>query len=414
VQVPETSAGRTTGTAKQPSVDSIARELETILASHVFARAERSVRFLRFVVEMALAGKRGELKETVIGVYVFGRKPDYNPRVDPIVRMEAAKLRMRLKDYYSNEGSGNPVVIQLPKGGYGPVFRSKDVVSTLPRGTYGIQLTVEDSAGNSASASATITLGEEAPPRISSISPSSPTAKGNQNAQVFGSNFQAGLTVEVFDSSGGLITNQSGTPTAAVVNQNVWYPFAVALTLSRHVGTRVWQAAALLARSRTLLGPVRRLLWPTGTSLWRARTPHVLWYSFAVLIIGVEVLGYRVYLSRGASVASDKDQAISVRRRASNVSGPQLEVLAMPMLASVHSSEALSLATTRQTAAQMKPLSATRQRARRKPHVYSGSEPPFNCSAGDVFHKTNATPGWNTFTCHTKNVWSIARSIDRL
>jgi hypothetical protein len=411
VQVPETSAGRTTGTAKQPSVDSVARELETILASHVFARAERSVRFLRFVVEMALAGKRGELKETVIGVYVFGRKPDYNPRVDPIVRMEAAKLRMRLKDYYSNEGSGNPVVIQLPKGGYGPVFRGKDVVRTFPRGTYGIQLTVEDSAGNSASASATMTLGEEAPPRIGSISPSNPTAKGNQNAQVFGSDFQAG-TMEVFDSSGRLVANQGGTPATTVGNQNVWYPFALARTLSRHVRTRVWQAAALLARFRTLLGPVRRLLWPTGTSLWRARTPHVLWYSFAVLIIVVEVLGYRVYLSRGASVASDKDQAISVRRRASNVSGPQLEVLAMPTVASVHSSEALSLATTRQTA-QLKPLSATGQRARRKPHIYIGSEPPFSCSAGDVFHKTDATPGWNTFTCHTKNVWSIARSLDR-
>ena len=86
----------------------------------------------------------------------------------------------------------------------------------------------------------------------------------------------------------------------------------------------------------------------------------------------------------------------------------------MPMVASVHSSDALSLATTRQTAAPLKPQSATGQRARRKPHVYIGSEPPFSCSAGDVFYKTDATPGWNTFTCHTKNVWSIARSLDRL
>jgi hypothetical protein len=102
------------------------------------------------------------------------------------------------------------------------------------------------------------------------------------------------LTVEVFDSSGGLITNQSGTPTAAVVNQNVWYPFAVALTLSRHVGTRVWQAAALLARSRTLLGPVRRLLWPTGTSLWRARTPP----RAVVLVCGVDHWSGGARLSR--------------------------------------------------------------------------------------------------------------------
>jgi hypothetical protein len=56
---------------------------------------------------------------------------------------------------------------------------------------------------------------------------------------------------------------------------------------------------------------------------------------------------------------------------------------------------------------------ATRGRARGKPHVYSGIEPPFVCSVGDVFRKTDAGPGWNTFTCLGKNVWSVTRTQDK-
>src|SRR5947207_625058 len=223
MQVPEISPAEqgTLETARQPTVNCIALELETILGSRVFARAERSVRFLRFVTEMTLAGKAGELKETVIGVSVFGRKPDYDPRIDPIVRMEAAKLRTRLESYYSKEGSVDPVVIQLPKGGYGPVFRSKDEVIPIPAGTYGLQLTVEDSTGHAAKVIETVThpadgLPDAGPtqpltPAVSGVNPASPTATvGNQNVQVFGANFQDGLTVDVFDAGGELVTNQSG------------------------------------------------------------------------------------------------------------------------------------------------------------------------------------------------------------
>src|SRR5258706_3532565 len=102
------------------------RQLARVLESPGFARNERLSRFLRFVVERHLEGRDHELKESVIAVEVFGRSPDFNPRRDPIVRTEAGRLRTRLSEYYSGEGKGDPLVIELPKGGYVPGFRHAD------------------------------------------------------------------------------------------------------------------------------------------------------------------------------------------------------------------------------------------------------------------------------------------------
>ncbi|MBI1788762.1 MAG: hypothetical protein HYR60_14585 [Acidobacteria bacterium] len=75
------------------------------------------------MVERQLEGKAAELKESLVGIEVFGRRPGFDPRQDSVVRTEAAKLRARLSQYYAGEGAGDPVVIELPKGGYTPVFR---------------------------------------------------------------------------------------------------------------------------------------------------------------------------------------------------------------------------------------------------------------------------------------------------
>jgi TolB-like protein len=99
------------------------RELERVLESAGFKGNERMSRFLRFLVERHLEGKEDELKESVIGIEVFGRRPDYNPKQDSIVRTEAIRLRARLSEYYLTEGRDNSLVIDLPKGGYVPVLR---------------------------------------------------------------------------------------------------------------------------------------------------------------------------------------------------------------------------------------------------------------------------------------------------
>ena len=77
------------------------------------------------LVEAHLDGRDSELKESVIAVEVFGRRPDYGPKLDAIVRTEAMRLRARLSKYYADEGSRKPVIIDLPKGGYRPVFRPR-------------------------------------------------------------------------------------------------------------------------------------------------------------------------------------------------------------------------------------------------------------------------------------------------
>jgi hypothetical protein len=196
-------------------------------------------------------------------------------------------------------------------------------------------------------------------------------------------------------------------PWQAHALREIGYLIAVSRAISRGVLTR---AGAFINQS--LLAPARASLSRTRTFPWWVRGLRVVWYSYAALIIVMAVLGYRVYLSQVGSRASAKVQMIS--GRPSNMNRSQLEVLAMPVVRSAQTSAARSLVTSGRNAAPLKRAAATGHRARRKPRVSSGKQPPFTCSPGDVFHKTDAAPGWDTFTCRGKNVWSITRSLDRL
>ncbi len=99
--------------------------MDKILASRLFARSERLCRFLRFCVELTLDEKSDQLKEQLVGVEVFDRKGDYDPRTDPIVRVEARRLRSKLKAYYTSSGRPDCLLIDLPKGAYVPSFRMR-------------------------------------------------------------------------------------------------------------------------------------------------------------------------------------------------------------------------------------------------------------------------------------------------
>src|SRR5260370_7351743 len=103
----------------------IEQQMKRALASAKFARSGRLSRFLRCVVARHLEGRDDELKEPVIALEVFGDR-DYDPRLDSTVRTEAGRLRARLAEYYISEGAADPVIIELPKGGYVPVFRHLD------------------------------------------------------------------------------------------------------------------------------------------------------------------------------------------------------------------------------------------------------------------------------------------------
>jgi Tol biopolymer transport system component len=97
-------------------------QLEKILTSQTFVRSERLSAFLRYVVEETLRGDGGGLKEAVIGREVFGKGTDFDTAADPIVRVDARRLRDKLREYYS-DFPGDPVLITLPKGSYVPVFK---------------------------------------------------------------------------------------------------------------------------------------------------------------------------------------------------------------------------------------------------------------------------------------------------
>jgi tetratricopeptide (TPR) repeat protein len=96
--------------------------LARILATPAFVRSPRVADFLRYVVEQRLAGREDGPKEIEIGTQVFGRPPGYDPRVDPVVRVQARFLRFKLHEYYETMGKADPVRIDLPKGSYHPVF----------------------------------------------------------------------------------------------------------------------------------------------------------------------------------------------------------------------------------------------------------------------------------------------------
>lgn len=108
-----------------PTPEEVRTELESILASPAFAGSLRLSRFLRFVVERTLAGEGERLKEYVLGVEVFDRGADYDPRIDSIVRVEAGRVRSKLEEYYGGEGTGAAIRIRMQKGGYAPLFEHR-------------------------------------------------------------------------------------------------------------------------------------------------------------------------------------------------------------------------------------------------------------------------------------------------
>jgi TolB-like protein len=107
-------------------------ELDRILASKGFSSANRLTKLLRYVVDKTLAGETDQLKEYSVGVEVFERDGQYDPRLDSIVRVEAGRLRSRLDEYYNGEGAGAAIRISLPKGGYAAQFERREPALAPP------------------------------------------------------------------------------------------------------------------------------------------------------------------------------------------------------------------------------------------------------------------------------------------
>lgn len=105
------------------SADEVQAELQRILADNVFANAEKMKRFLRFVVQETLEGRGERLNEALVGMEVYSNGKAFEPRIDSTVRVEAGRLRAKLREFYESQGDGEGLRIEIPKGSYGPIFR---------------------------------------------------------------------------------------------------------------------------------------------------------------------------------------------------------------------------------------------------------------------------------------------------
>jgi len=121
----------------RPSQDQRHQQMQRILHSSGFRNAPTLQHLLQFLVGQAGGADAETLKESTIGVEVFGRRPDFDPKVDPVVRVQVHRLRRKLQEYYETDGKRDPILIEIPKGTYLPVFEElggspTHIISSVP------------------------------------------------------------------------------------------------------------------------------------------------------------------------------------------------------------------------------------------------------------------------------------------
>ena len=106
--------------------------VQRVAGSGAFQKSRRLREFLLFVCERAVRDSENVVREQEIGVVVFGRPADFDPSEDTLVRVQASQLRKRLQQYFAAEGANEPVIIEIPKGTYMPVFRERVAAAPPP------------------------------------------------------------------------------------------------------------------------------------------------------------------------------------------------------------------------------------------------------------------------------------------
>src|SRR5580658_11296581 len=106
-------------------IESLQTQIQRILQSKAFRTSEVQRNLLNYLAEKSMAGTADNLKEYVVGLDVFGKPASYDPRQESTVRMHVGRLRQKLAEYYRLEGTEDPVVVDLPKGGFKVTFEPR-------------------------------------------------------------------------------------------------------------------------------------------------------------------------------------------------------------------------------------------------------------------------------------------------
>ena len=111
--------------------------VQRVVNSRVFHRSTRQKEFLLYIAECAVSGRLDDVSEQAIGRNVFGREKDYDPAEDNVVRAAARQLRTKLREYFETEGLAESWILEIPKGGYVPVFHPREEAQRTAESTVG-------------------------------------------------------------------------------------------------------------------------------------------------------------------------------------------------------------------------------------------------------------------------------------
>src|SRR5256885_16662917 len=100
-------------------------QVQRIVSSKTFKTSEVHRNLLTYLAEKSLSGEAQNLKEYTVGLDVFGKPSSYDPRQESVVRMHVGRLRQKLAEYYRTEGADDPIIVDLPKGGFSLTFDAR-------------------------------------------------------------------------------------------------------------------------------------------------------------------------------------------------------------------------------------------------------------------------------------------------
>jgi TolB-like protein/Flp pilus assembly protein TadD len=116
----------------QPRAEEVLSELHKVLESATFSKTERLRLFLEFIVRHALSSPDRPLKEITIGIELYAAHTEFDPRISAVVRVDATRLRAKLREYYASEGAADELIIEVPRGSYLPVFSPRTASQRKP------------------------------------------------------------------------------------------------------------------------------------------------------------------------------------------------------------------------------------------------------------------------------------------